>query len=132
MKSVYKLLLLDDLLAVARFPSQSSYPECAQGEVLVALVRTPEELTIVCSEKFVPPGVKAEPGWRALQVEGPLAFSQVGVLASLASPLAEAGVSVFVISTFSTDYLFVKANQLDQATTTLQKAGHTIIPEIRS
>lgn len=127
MKSVYKLLLQDELLAVSRFPSQSPYPEWAQGESIVALVRTPEEITIVCAEKFVPPGVKAEPGWRAFQVEGPLAFNQVGVLASLASPLAEAGVGIFVISTFSTDYLFVKAIQLEQAITSLQKAGHTII-----
>jgi hypothetical protein len=122
------MLLLNDILAICRFPAKALFPEWAQGEELVALVRTPEELTIVCAEQFVPPGVEAEPGWRALQVEGPLDFTEVGVLAALAAPLAEAAVSIFVVSTFSTDFILVKAGQLDQALEALQQAGHTVLP----
>jgi hypothetical protein len=59
-------------------------------------------------------------------VEGSLEFDQVGVLASLVEPLAQAGVSVFAISTFSTDYLLVKQSQLDQALAALEKVGHSI------
>ena len=124
--SVYKLLLLDELLAVCQFPAKASFPDWAQGEHLLALVRTPQEVTIVCAERFVHPGVRAEPGWRALHVEGSLEFDQVGVLASLVEPLAQAGVSVFAISTFSTDYLLVKQSQLDQALAALEKVGHSI------
>lgn len=127
--SVHKLLLLDDLLAVCQFPARVPFPDWAQGGDLLALVRTPQEVTIVCAERFAPPGVKAEPGWRALQVEGPLEFDQVGVLASLAGPLAQAGVSVFVISTFSTDYLLVKQSQLDQALQAVEQAGHSVLAE---
>lgn len=124
--SVHRLLLLDDLLAVCQFPASAPFPDWAQAENLLALVRTPQEVTIVCAEHFVPPGVKAEAGWRAFQVEGPLEFNQIGVLASLAGPLAQAGVSVFAISTFSTDYLLVKQSQLDQALAALEKVGHSI------
>ena len=130
MTSVYTLLLLNQMLAVCRFPSNAPFPEWAQGEDLVALVRTPEEVTIVCAEQFVPPGVEAEPGWRALQVEGPLDFTEVGVLAALAAPLAEAAVSIFVVSTFSTDFILVKAGQLDQALGALQQAGHMVLSGI--
>jgi uncharacterized protein len=125
--SVHKLLLLDELLAVCQFPAKAPFPDWAQGEHLLALVRTPQEVTIVCAERFAPPGIKAEPGWRALQVEGPLEFNQVGVLASLAEPLAQAGVSIFAISTFSTDYILVKQSQLDQALQALEQAGHGIL-----
>jgi hypothetical protein len=128
MTSMHNLLLLNQLLAVCRFPAEAPFPEWAQGEDLVALVRTAEEVTIVCAEQFVPPGVEAEPDWRALRVEGPLDFTEVGVLAALAAPLAEAGVSIFVVSTFSTDFILVKAGQLDQALEALQQAGHTVLP----
>ncbi|HEX6304289.1 MAG TPA: ACT domain-containing protein [Anaerolineales bacterium] len=124
--SVHKLLLLDELLAVCQFQASAPFPDWAQGEHLLAVVRTPQEVTIVCAERFAPPGIRAEPGWQALQVEGPLEFDQVGVLASLAGPLAQAGVSVFAISTFSTDYLLVKQSQLDQALAALEKVGHSI------
>jgi hypothetical protein len=127
--SVHKLLLLDELLVVCQFPSKAPFPEWAQGDDLLALVRTPQEVTIVCAERFAPAGIKAEPGWRALQVEGPLEFNQIGVLASLAGPLAQAGVSIFAISTFSTDYILVKHSQLDQALLALEQAGHSILPE---
>lgn len=127
--SVHKLLLLDDLLAVCQFPATAPFPEWAQAEGLLALVRTPQEVSIVCAERFVPPGVKAEPGWRALMVEGPLEFNQVGVLSSLTESLAQAGVSIFAVSTFNTDYVLVKQSQLDQAVRALEQAGHELLPE---
>jgi len=61
-----------------------------------------------------------------LRVEGPLSFSAVGVLASIAQPLAEAGVSIFVISTFDTDYLLVQAATLNRSVRALRDAGHSV------
>jgi hypothetical protein len=72
----------------------------------------------------VPAGVRCEPGWRALAVEGPLDFGLTGILASIATPLAEAGISLFAISTFDTDYVLVKAERLDDAMEALRRAGH--------
>jgi hypothetical protein len=73
--------------------------------------------------------VLAERGWRCLQVAGPLDFSLTGVLASLASCLAEAKVSIFAISTYDTDYLLVQAEDLETAIRALRAAGHEIVDE---
>jgi hypothetical protein len=128
MPTAYNLLLLDDLLAVCRLPADAPLPDWTQGQALVAFIRTQEELTIICPEHFVPSGMIAEPGWRALQVEGPLDFQLVGVLASLATPLAEAGVSIFAISTYSTDFILIKQSQIDVALESLRRAAHQVRP----
>jgi hypothetical protein len=77
-------------------------------------------------QEAVPDDVSCERGWRGLRVCGPLAFSLVGVLAGLLSPLAEAGIRVFVLSTFDTDYVLVKEETLEQAIQALEMAGHRI------
>ncbi len=61
----------------------------------------------MCLDSAVPSGVKKESGWRILKVNGPLDFSLTGILASIAGPLANAGISIFAISTFETDYVMV-------------------------
>lgn len=93
---------------------------------LSSVTRTDGELSVVCDEEAVPEGVRAEPGWRALRVDGPLDFGLTGVLAGLASPLAEAGVALFSLSTFDTDYLLVKAGTLYEAVQVLGEAGHEV------
>jgi hypothetical protein len=77
----------------------------------------------------VPANITAEPDWRAFKVQGPLVFSEIGVIAALANPLAESQVSIFVISTFETDYILVKENDLARAVKALKKAGHTVRKE---
>ncbi len=74
----------------------------------------------------MPADVRAERGWRCLKVAGPFSFTEVGVLASLTEPLAPAGISLFAVSTFDTDYLLVKADDLSHAAETLTSAGHQI------
>jgi hypothetical protein len=64
--------------------------------------------------------------WRVIKVHGPFDFSEVGVLAALLQPLAAAGVSVFAVSTFDTDYLLVQCSQLREAVTGLRNASHTV------
>ena len=81
---------------------------------------------MVCAERDVPVAVQAERGWSLLQVRGPLDFSLVGVLASLALPLAQAGVSIFSISTYDTDYLLVRQADLERAAQALTRAGHRL------
>ena len=81
---------------------------------------------MVCSEEAVPPDVQADRGWRLLAVHGPLDLSMVGVLAGLATTLARADVSIFAISTFDTDYLLVRENDLDRALDALRAASHAV------
>jgi len=117
------LSLLPETLAVCRLAPDASIPawalQAGPHQSFVSVTRTSEELSIVCARELVPAGTRAERGFRALKVAGPLDFSLTGVLASLTLPLAEAGVSVFAVSTFDTDYLLVREAQLAAARKTL-------------
>ena len=86
------------------------------GAGLYSLTHTGDELSVVCPEGDVPPSVtKVEPGWRALALTGPVPFAEVGVLASLVTPLAAAQIPVFAISTYDTDLLMLKQAHLARA-----------------
>ncbi|SNY28002.1 hypothetical protein SAMN06265827_111124 [Orenia metallireducens] len=108
-------------LAVSRLDESSEIPNWAAASEFFSITRTEDELSIVSSKEDVPVGIKSEAGWRALKVEGPLDFSMVGVLASMASPLAQKGISIFVISTYDTDYILVKKEDLREAIRVLSK-----------
>lgn len=126
MKSL-TLTLLPEPLAVCQLPPSSEPPAwSALSSSFLAVIRTPEELSLVCREHAIPAGAKHEPGWLALKVEGPLDFSLTGILAALAQPLAEAGVSIFALSTFNTDYVLVRQQTIDVALDALHRAGHTV------
>jgi hypothetical protein len=122
----FDLSVLPGSFALARLAADALLPSWAMHGEFFAITRTSEELSIVCAEHQVPPGVEAETGWRALKVQGPFALTEIGVLASLAAPLAAAKVSLFAISTFDTDYLLVSEKQLDAAIAALRSAGHSI------
>jgi len=114
------LSVLPNLYAICRLPAEADPPHWAQAGEIVSLTRTPDELSIVCPQEEVPPGVKCERDWRCLKVEGPLDFALTGILASLTGALAEAGISLFALSTFDTDYVLVKAANLEKAVEALQ------------
>jgi hypothetical protein len=89
-------------------------------------VRTRAELSVVCAAARVPDGVRAERGWRALAVCGRLDLGLTGVLAGLLAPLAAAGVPIFAVSTYDTDYVLVREERLAEAVAALRAAGHTV------
>jgi hypothetical protein len=107
-----------DRLAVCRLDPDTPLPAWlfhAESHFL-SLTRTREESSIVCPEDDLPPSLtRVERGWRALKLEGPIPFDETGVLAGLASPLAEAGVPLFALSTFDTDYVLVRERDLARA-----------------
>ena len=90
------------------------------------MTRTAEETSIVAETQLVPDELRSNSNWRALKVHGPFALSSVGVLASIVTPLAGAGISLFTISTFNTDYVLVRVEQLQASIAALRQAGHTI------
>ena len=112
--------------AICRFAAGDTLPAWVMQGEFFSVTRTPAELSAVCAFAAVPSGVKAEGPWSALAVRGPLDFSLKGVLAGLATPLAAAEISIFVISTYDTDYLLVRSHDLDRAVHALRDAGHTI------
>jgi hypothetical protein len=121
-----KLLLLSETLCICRLERNAPIPEWALTGGFSSITRTGQELSVVCLQDRVPLGIPKQEGWKALQVEGPLDFSLTGVLASLTAPLATEGISVFAISTYDTDYLLVKEEQLEGAIQALREEGYEI------
>lgn len=82
---------------------------------------TDEEVSLICPTDSVPENTLArEDGWRAFRIEGELDFSLIGILSHISSTLADAGVGLFVISTYNTDYVLVKASDLERALDVLE------------
>jgi hypothetical protein len=124
------LELLPERFAVCRLAEDASPPAwaaLASSSRFLSVTRTDNELSIVAPQAAVPPAVPCERDYRAMRVRGKLAFDAVGVLVSLAEPLAEAGLSVFTISTYDTDYVLVRARDLEPALGALRQAGHEIM-----
>lgn len=116
------LSVLPRRLAICRLGKDDPIPGwLTKGGEFFSITRTLDELSIVCEESVVPAEVRAEKGWRAFKIEGPLDLSLTGILASLTSPLAAAEISVFAISTSDTDYLLVKSERLEEAIAALKK-----------
>lgn len=121
------LKILPDRLSVCRFEPIAALPDWIDRSAFYSITRTEEELTLVCREALVPAGTKCESGWRCIRVQGVLDFSEIGIMFSITQPLAKSGVSVFVISTYDTDYFLVKEKQLPKAIDALTAYGHQII-----
>jgi len=91
------------------------------------LQKTPDEISIVCESTHVPANViAAEAGWKALRISGVLDFSLIGIVAKIAGILAESKISIFVISTYDTDYILMKAENYDRGIWELIRSGYVI------
>jgi hypothetical protein len=120
------LVEIEGRFAVCKLDKDAAIPAWATEDDFFSITRTGDELSVVCRQSVVPEAVVCERGWRCLRVAGTIPFTQVGVLASLVTPLAGAGVSVFAFSTFDTDYLLVKESYLEKAVNALREHGHTV------
>jgi len=120
------LLVVDGTFAVCRLAGDASIPSWAAADHFFSITRTADELSIVCRQEAVPEDIPCERGWCCLRVAGKLPFLVVGVLDSLTTPLADAGISVFAISTFDTDYLLVKEKDRAAAVEALRGRGHSV------
>lgn len=95
------------------------------NDELVFLGKTDEELSLVCNTKFVPTKcISCENGWKAFRIEGELDFSLIGIISKISTILATNKIGIFVISTFNTDYILVKSENLDKTIKVLGKEGH--------
>lgn len=124
---------------MCRLASAAHIPSWALVGEFFCVVRTPDQLSIVCpedactddvcTEDRMPSAATIERGWVALKLEGTFPFSMTGVLASFVQPLAEAQIPIFAISTFDTDYVLIKREYREQAIATLDAAGHEKLGE---
>jgi len=125
-KALLTLSVLSGRYAICKLGPTADLPGWSDNGDFVSISRTPDELSIVCSEGNVPAGVTNEPGWRILKCEGPLDLALPGIMASLAEPLADAGVPIFPIATHHTDYILIKESQLEKGIRALTGYGHAV------
>jgi uncharacterized protein len=118
--------VLSQRLAICRQGPDDDLPAALLEAPFWSATRTEEELSLVIPEDFVSPGCRCERGWRAFKVAGPLALTLTGVLSAIAAPLTQAGISLFALSTYDTDYVLVRETDLDAAITVLSQAGHRV------
>ena len=91
------------------------------------LSKTDDEISLVCESQYVPESaVAVEADWRALKIEGVLDFRMVGVIAKMSNILTEAGISIFIVSTYNTDYIFLKSYIYEKSVTLLTDNGYTV------
>lgn len=121
----YRFQVHDERLAIARLEPQAALPDWARGR-FVQVVRTPNELSIVCAQEHVPAHVQHERERVALGIVGTVPMTVVGLLADLCAALALADVPVFVISTYDTDWLLVGAERLEAAREALLGLGYPV------
>jgi uncharacterized protein len=123
------LSVLNGSFAICKLDRAAEVPAWALASEFFSVTRTPDELSIVCDSKCTPLGASCEDGWRCLQIHGPLSFNLTGILNSITGPLAEAGVGIFAVSTFETDFVLVKDYNLQRAIDALTRAGHKVQEE---
>jgi len=119
------LRVLDGLFTVHRFAADRTVPAAVFAGGFYNISRTDAALSIVCADTVELDSAQAETGWSCIEVVGPLDFDLTGILAAMATPLAEAEVSIFAVSTFDTDYILIKAEKLPLARRVLEAAGHS-------
>ncbi len=98
------------------------------GDDLYFIGKTDEEISLVCRTRSVPKETLArEDGWRALRVCGILDFSLTGILSRISSALSDAGIGLFAVSTYNTDYILIKEADFEKAVSVLDSAGCRVI-----
>lgn len=121
------LELLPEFFAVCQAPAATPPPPHIFSASWYSLTQTPAELSLVIRQDLAPAGWLMVDQWRCLKVQGTLDFSLVGILAGLSGVLATAGVSIFAVSTYATDYVLVQQKDIEQACEALETAGYHLL-----
>ena len=127
-----KFSWLPESFAICKLPADAAIPEWALTGVFTSVSRTQDELSIVCPADNLPANVHSESHWECFKLEGPFAFSQIGILASFINPLSQSGVPIFAISTFDTDYVLIQEEFMAIAHKALEEAGHQLLGDDQS
>lgn len=120
------LTLLEDSYSICKFPPQSQIPAWALQSDVFFLSKTADELSVICSSAYVPVEISCNVGWCCFRVDGDLEFEQVGVVASVSSPVADAGISLFLVSTHDRDYVLVHERTLEHVIRIYRQSGFVV------
>ena len=112
--------------AVCRLDSTSPIPGWADGTGFVSISRSAEELSILCLADRVPSKIRQDAGWTCYRFIGPFAFDETGIVSSVIAPLSDAGIGIFVVSTFDGDHMLIKQADMARAEAILLASGHSL------
>jgi hypothetical protein len=117
------LKILDENFSICKLDKNDSIPKWLNNSDFYSIVRTNEEMSIVSKTKNIPDGVVAEHGWKCFKVDSIMEFELVGIINSITGPLSIAEISVFVVSTYNTDYIMIKEEKIEEAKAVLEETG---------
>ena len=120
------LSLLERTYGICVFESNAPIPEWAAAASLCSITRTEKELTVVCPQNIIPADIRHDGDWRCFRIDGSFDLNQIGVISSLAAPLAKADISIFVVSSYDTDYILIKDEKVEKAIAVLSDNGHSV------
>ena len=121
------LQLLNQDFTIHSLDCDDTIPAAVLNAEIFFIAKTDEELSIVCPSQIKVNSFAAEKHWRALEVVGPLGFSLTGIMADISGVLANANISIFAMSTYDTDFILVKEQQIDVAIQALKKDGYMVL-----
>ena len=120
------LSILKERYGICALPNTAQIPEWALKASLVSITRTKKELTIVCRQDVIPSQCQRDLNWRCFRLDGTFDLNQIGVISSISLPLAQNGISIYIISTYNTDYFLVEEEKVEQTISILSGCGHAI------
>jgi len=125
--TILTLDLLEGKFVICRLSPSSSLPSWAFTGPFMSITKTNDELSIITiDDNRLPKDIQCERNWKCFKLKGPFPFDMTGVLSSILNPLAKADIGILAISTFDTDYVMVKENNLQIAVDVLKQNGHTV------
>ncbi|MHC4431083.1 MAG: ACT domain-containing protein [Planctomycetota bacterium] len=119
-----KLSLLPQTYAICSFSPDFAFSVMDDVSSILSITKTSKETTIVCDENRIPGDCRKSGNWKCIKVEGSFDLDAIGVIAGISRPLAESRISIYVVSTYETDYVLIKAKDIDKAVACLSKCGH--------
>jgi hypothetical protein len=117
--------LAPERYSLVRLAAGSEIPAWATGQFL-SVIRSAEEVSVICRSSAVPDGAERLDDLRYLKAVGPFGLDSVGGIAAIAHPVASAGISLFLVSSWSTDHFFIVNEDLPRALNALAGAGHQV------
>ena len=121
-----KLKILDGLYAVCQVGENFKNFDL-ENKDFFSITKTEDEVSVVMLQDKIKSEIKAEKDWKILKIEGILDFSLIGILSKISSILAKNQISVFVISTFNTDYILIKEEKIEEAISILTQEEYEVI-----
>lgn len=122
-----KLRLIPDLFGILKLVPPQAFPHWLASADLFFVAQTEDEYSIMCPQQHIPSDIPYDADWRCFRVDGDLAFDEVGVVARVSKPLADQGLSLFLVSTHDRDYVFVAQSDLSHAIEIYRAADFEVV-----